>query len=135
MSCPAKHSDYVNHGVGSFFMQVIPFIGPSLAGYIPRVPNQQSKLDTANTTLNNDINDWRTEITNVLTGDITNLNNLLKIMTGDPSSGVPGYTEIIADYVTEPVKEQVLINQINIVFLGLIVSIIVSYLLSSKTSS
>ena len=87
-----------------------------------------------NKTLNNNIDDWRTEITSTLTGDITNLNNLLKILSGDSSKGVPGYTEIVADYVMEPVKEQVLINQINIIFLGILISIIITYLLSTKTS-
>jgi hypothetical protein len=134
MSCPAKHSDYVKHGWASFGMQLIPFIGPSLTGYLPKVSNQQSKLDAANTKLDADISDWQKEITAALTGDITNLNNLLKVFTGDPSSGVPGYTEIVADYVTEPLKEQILINQVNIVFLSLTVSLIISYLLSTKTS-
>ena len=134
-SCPPNKDDYYGKGALSIFIQSIPFIGGAIDGYVPGPKNNQNTLDTLHSNLTAQVNDWQKEITDLVKGDVQDLNNLITTILGNPDNGVPGYADVVSQYYLEPVKEQGVINNINLIFLGIIISFILMYLLANKKSS
>ena len=129
--CPPDPANYVHHAFSSFFMNLIPFIGPSLdSGLTPKPPNDSAKLQSLQATLTANTLAWETVITNEVIKTDTELNELVKTIVGTGNND--DYATITANYVLEPVAERTTINTINIVFLGILLSIVILYLLLNK---
>jgi hypothetical protein len=134
-SCPASKGDYVAKGFFSTLLQTIPVIGPAVDGVVPGPPTQQSKLDDLHSNLTAQVSAWQKEITQFTIKNAEELNDLVTTILGDPDNGQLGYADIVAEYYVEPVKEQTTVNTINIVFLSIMISMIIWYILLNKKSS
>ena len=131
-TCPNPRIDnYMLHAAYSTIINLIPFIGPALdSSFTPRPPNQQPELDKAQANFTATTQRWQTDITSEVVKMDTNLKHLVDTILGDGDG--QDYATITAQYVLQPVAEQATLNTINLAFLGLMVSIIVTYLLANK---
>ena len=131
-SCPPNDNNYETVSTWSIIVSSIPVIGPAISGYIPQPPNFQGKLDTAQANLLASTQAWRSDITSLVIKDNTDINNLITTIIG--TGNKDDYATITAEYILQPVAEQVTINTINIGFLALMISLVIIYILSNKKS-
>ena len=133
-ACPPNQSDYYGKGAFSVFVQSIPFIGGAIDGYVPSPKTKQDELNQLQANLNTMVSDWQSEITKLTIDNVQDLNNLVSTILGDPDNGVDGYADAVSKFYLEPVREQSIINELNIAFLSILMSIVLMYLLSNKKS-
>jgi hypothetical protein len=92
----------------------------------------QPQLDAATANLNKLTMNWQTNITQEVIKTDVDLNNLMRIITGDGTDG-SDYASINTKYAEMGLTENVTMLDINVFFLGLIVTIIIWYLIQNKT--
>jgi hypothetical protein len=123
----------MSHAAMSVIFNAIPFIGPAIDGAAnPPPPNMQPQLDAATANLTQITNTWQTTITNELVKTDVDLNNLVKLIVGDGSPG-SDYASINTKYAEMGLTENVMMLDINMFFLGLVVTMILWYLFQNKT--
>jgi hypothetical protein len=133
-TCPATIDNHMIHAGLSVIMNVIPFLGPALDGLANKPPpNMQPALDSATANLTALTMNWQNNITQEVVKIDVDLNNLMKTINGDGSDG-SDYASITSKYALMHVTENVTMLDINVFFLGLVVSLLVWYLLRNKTS-
>ena len=131
-NCPPNKADYVSNTIINVLMQSIPLIGPSLTTYYPKpVQNNKDLLNTQLSTLNNSISDWRSLMTKVTYDNTQDINGITNLLVGNGTPG-SGYTETIVNYLTENLREQEIIDQVNIIGFGILLTIVIIYILSIK---
>jgi hypothetical protein len=77
---------------------------------------------------------WQQNITKEVYKIDVNLNNLLQTIMGDGSDGTD-YAAVTAAYVGQKTKEDLMLLEVNVFFLGIVISMIVWYLIQNKTSA
>jgi hypothetical protein len=134
-SCPAGYSNYERHTFLSILCNIVPFVGPAIDGaFVPTPPNMQPVLDQYTANLNVLTSNWQQNITKEVYKLDVNLNNLLQTIMGDGSDGTD-YAAVTAAYVGQKTKEDVMLLEVNVFFLGIVISMIIWYLIQNKTSA
>lgn len=126
-----KFSDYQAREAGVGFLSLFPFIGPTLAQFIPPVANLQQKLNDAKSNLQSVTLDFYDKVSDAIEKEATIVDEFVTLMIGKPV-GTGGYIDVAIDYAMQQTTERSIMNSINIFFLGLLVSILFYYLISSK---
>ena len=133
-TCPPPINNYVIHAALSTMISFIPFIGPAIdSSFTPKPPNHASELSTVQATLKANTLAWETVITNEVIKIDTELNDLVKTIVGTGNDD--DYATITAEYVLEPIAEKTTINTINIIFLGIMLSLVIMYIVMNKKSA
>jgi len=128
MSCTiAPDSAYSERQSELNLLSFIPFIGPSLSPLIPSVPNHSEDLKKVQAQLKTATENWQNAITNATATNAQQIRDMLELFTGGD-----GYVTLVAKLVNEPTEERSIINAVNIIFLSIIVSIIIYYIIISK---
>ena len=103
------------------------------SAFLPKPPNHEKELSDVQATLQANTLAWETLITSEVIKIDTELNSLVKTIVGTGDGD--DYATITAEYVLQPVAEKTTINTINIIFLGIMVSLVLVYIFKNKKST
>ena len=129
--CTINPGDYTTNSFKKLGWNAIPFIGPSIASIVVSdVPNHAADLKKAQDALGTATTSFQTAIAGLTETNTKNAFDLVTVLGGNDSSD--GYVNAVASYIIEPIDERSKINQVNIFFLGVMISLVIFYILYNK---